>query len=223
MVGSLTEKGRSDMTKPVVIAVGADKGGVGKTTVTRALLDFLDMHGVGNRAFDTEDKVPGGVLTRFFPDRTEIVDLEDTDGHMRVFDTLNPNVVTVIDIRAGLMSPTLDLLSSIGFLDSAKISMIGLHVLGNSQASIDEVKPVADKLVGLRYIPIGNRINNTKFVFPDGALDIPMLSAAACEAVDKSNMPFSLFAKSAPSAVLRGTVGHWLDRVFGQFASVKIP
>jgi len=27
------------MTKPAVILVGADKGGVGKTTVSRALLD----------------------------------------------------------------------------------------------------------------------------------------------------------------------------------------
>jgi hypothetical protein len=30
-----------DMAKPAVILVGADKGGVGKTTVSRALLDYL--------------------------------------------------------------------------------------------------------------------------------------------------------------------------------------
>ena len=29
------------MAKPAVILVGADKGGVGKTTVSRALLDYL--------------------------------------------------------------------------------------------------------------------------------------------------------------------------------------
>ena len=32
------------MAKPVVILVGADKGGVGKTTVTRTLLDYFIAH-----------------------------------------------------------------------------------------------------------------------------------------------------------------------------------
>ena len=35
------EYGGVSMTKPVVILVGADKGGVGKTTVSRTLLDYF--------------------------------------------------------------------------------------------------------------------------------------------------------------------------------------
>ena len=42
------------MAKPVVIVVGADKGGVGKTTVSRTLLDYFIAHNVPTRAFDTE-------------------------------------------------------------------------------------------------------------------------------------------------------------------------
>lgn len=42
------------MTKPVVIVVGADKGGVGKTTVSRTLLDYFSTNNVQTRAFDTE-------------------------------------------------------------------------------------------------------------------------------------------------------------------------
>ena len=38
--------------KPVVLIVGADKGGVGKTTVTRTLLDYLASKNVSTRAFD---------------------------------------------------------------------------------------------------------------------------------------------------------------------------
>jgi cellulose biosynthesis protein BcsQ len=34
------------MAKPVVIVVGADKGGVGKTTVSRTLLDYFDANGI---------------------------------------------------------------------------------------------------------------------------------------------------------------------------------
>ena len=42
------------MAKPVVIVVGADKGGVGKTTVSRTLLDYFSANNVPTRAFDTE-------------------------------------------------------------------------------------------------------------------------------------------------------------------------
>jgi hypothetical protein len=211
------------MTKPNIFIVGADKGGVGKTTITRALLDYLDASGVKVRAFDTENEVPGGVLKRFFPDRTEIVDFNDTDGHMSVFDTLNALTTTVIDIRAGLLSPTLQLLTDIGFLDPEKYAITVLHVLGSNQASIDEIKPVAERLAaGARHVPVGNHINATKFAFPAGALDVPMLAAAAAEAVDKANMPFRVFGREHSSAVMRGMVNTWLDRVFTQFAGAKI-
>jgi hypothetical protein len=53
------------MAKPVVIVVGADKGGVGKTTVSRTLLDYFTANNVPTRAFDTES--PRGTLKRFHP------------------------------------------------------------------------------------------------------------------------------------------------------------
>src|SRR2546428_10833753 len=41
------------MTKPAVVLIGADKGGVGKTTVVRTLLDYFAHRQVRARAFDT--------------------------------------------------------------------------------------------------------------------------------------------------------------------------
>ena len=51
--------------KPTLILVGADKGGVGKTTVSRILLDYFARKNVLTRAFDTEN--PRGSLKRFYP------------------------------------------------------------------------------------------------------------------------------------------------------------
>ena len=95
------------MSKPVVVVVGADKGGVGKTTVSRTLLDYFSANNVPTRAFDTES--PRGTLKRFHPDITEIVDMTTTSDQMKIFDTLNSSApsVTVIDVRAGLLSPAL--------------------------------------------------------------------------------------------------------------------
>ena len=89
------------MAKPAVVLVGADKGGVGKTTVARALLDYFVAHNVPTRAFDTE--APKGSLKRFHPDITDVVDITSTADQMKIFDTLASAdaKITVIDIRAG--------------------------------------------------------------------------------------------------------------------------
>jgi hypothetical protein len=210
------------MAKPSLIIVGADKGGVGKTMVSRALLDYLKANGFEHRAFDTEiAAAPTGVLKRFYPERTEIVDLAEIDGQMRVIDTLG-NAVTVIDIRAGLLTPTLETLGAIGFLDPARLNIVVLHVLGNTQTSIDEVPTVADKMHGLRHILVGNRVNNTKFTFPAGALEVPMLVTQAVEALDTASASFASFVNSEASPVLRGYVKTWLGKVHAQFEAAKL-
>src|SRR5215208_2187553 len=106
----------NSMAKPVVIVVGADKGGVGKTTVSRTLLDYFAANNVETRAFDTES--PRGTLKRFHPEVTEVVDATQVGDQMKIFDTLGnaQAKVTVIDVRAGLLSPTLKALSEIGLL-----------------------------------------------------------------------------------------------------------
>jgi hypothetical protein len=132
------------MSKPAVIIVGADKGGVGKTTVTRTLLDYFSARKIPIRAFDTE--APKGTLRRFHPDVTDVVDVTRVPDQMQIFDTLTDTAVTVIDVRAGLLSPTLNALRDIGFLDAARkgqITFSVFHILGPSVASLDEIADTA--------------------------------------------------------------------------------
>ena len=154
------------MAKPAVILVGADKGGVGKTTVARTLLDYFTAHQVPIRAFDTE--APRGTLKRFHPDITEVVDVTQVADQMKIFDTLaNATAdVTVIDVRAGLLSSTLRALNEIGFLDSAKkgqITFAVFHILGPSIASLDEIAETAKTVGDANYFLVKNFINNTTF------------------------------------------------------------
>ena len=108
------------MTKPAVVLIGGDKGGVGKTTVARTLLDYFAHQQLRVRAFDTE--VPRGTLKRFHPNVTDVVDINHVPDQMRIFDTVNSTdaTVTLIDVRAGLLSPTLHALRNIGFIEAAK-------------------------------------------------------------------------------------------------------
>ena len=235
------------MAKPAVILVGADKGGVGKTTVARALLDYLIAQSIPTRAFDTE--WPRGTLHRFHPDVTEVVDITSTADQMKVFDTISSTdaQITVIDVRAGLMSITLKSLRDIGFLEAAKKGQLNFavfHILGPSVASLDEIAETAALLGDASHFLVKNFINNTTFFDWDPAtydtyfkrtkgayeITIPKLNEMACEQVELAAVPFvSFIANKGPSGeaasfsfVLRGYVRHWLGNVWAEFDRVKL-
>jgi hypothetical protein len=235
------------MARPAVILVGADKGGVGKTTVARTLLDYFGAHQTPTRAFDTE--APRGTLKRFHPELTEVVDVTAVPDQMKIFDTLGSAAarVTVIDVRAGLLSPTLQALADIGFLESAKkgqITFAVFHILGPSIASLDEIKEASRFVGDASYFLVKNFINNTSFFDWDPAtynsyfkqiknaeeIVIPKLNEMACEQVEVASVPYVSFVANKNgkndaanySFVLRGYVRHWLGQVWGEFDRVKL-
>jgi hypothetical protein len=117
--------------KPVVFLVGADKGGVGKTTIMRTLLDYLPTKGVPARAFDSE--FPRGTLKRFFPKVTEMVDITTAADQMKVLDTPTTSDVKVsaVDVRAGALLNTLKTLTDVGFFDlcrAGEFNFVLFHV-----------------------------------------------------------------------------------------------
>src|SRR3977135_4386106 len=235
------------MAKPAVVLIGADKGGVGKTTVARTLLDYFIANQVKVRAFDTE--VPRGTLKRFHPEVTEIVDINLVPDQMKIFDTLveGDASVTLIDVRAGLMSPTLRALRDIGFIDAAKkgqLTFAVFHILGPSIASLDEINETAAYLGDARYFMVKNFINNTHFFEWDEAthwayfkqiknaveIVIPKLNEMATEQVELASVPYLTFLankkQSAEPAsysfVLRGYVRHWLGNVWAEYDRINL-
>jgi hypothetical protein len=235
------------MAKPTVVVVGADKGGVGKTTVARTLLDYFTAHHVPIRAFDTES--PKGTLKRFHPDISEIVDATSVSDQMRIFDTLSTSdsSVTVIDVRAGLLSPTLRSLRDIGFLDAVKkgqLNFVIFHILGSSIASLNEIEDTSTFAVDSKYFLVKNFINNTSFFEWDQAthasyfrkfkdaveVSVPKLNEMAFEQVELASVPFLTFVANKGqkgeaanySFVLRGYVRHWLGNVWGEYDRIKL-
>lgn len=235
------------MTNPAVVLIGADKGGVGKTTVARTLLDYFAQQQVRVRAFDTE--VPKGTLKRFHPDVTDVVDISHVPDQMRIFDTVNSAEasVTLIDIRAGWLSPTLSALRNIGFIDAVKrnhVTFVVFHLLGPTLASLDEIAETAACLGGAKYFMVKNYINNTHFFEWDEAthasyfktindavqITIPKLTEMAAEQVELASVPFATFVANKKqggepasySFVLRGYVRHWLRSVWAEYDRVGL-
>jgi hypothetical protein len=235
------------MAKPAVVLVGADKGGVGKTTVSRTLLDYFTARKVPVRAFDTE--YPKGTLKRFHPEITDILDVTAVPDQMKIFDTLDASdaQITLIDVRAGLMSPTLRALRDIGFLDMGKkgqLTFAVFHILGPTIASLDEIAETSKFLSDAKYFLVKNFVNNTSFFDWDQGtynayfnqihdaveITIPKLSEMACEQVELASVPYIHYIANkrangeaaSNSFVLRGYVRHWLGNVWAEYDRVKL-
>lgn len=233
--------------KPTLILVGADKGGVGKTTIARALLDYFARNKVSSRAFDTEN--PRGSLHRFYPQLAEVIDLSDVAQQMKVLDTMEASPVraTVVDLKAGNLSYSLDLFERIGVLEAARNGVFNLgliHVVGPSIASLDEIGEIAKYLPGVQYIVARNSINETNFFEWDDAthkkyfsaipkaqeIIVPKLNEMAYEQVDLAGVTFGNFIanKTAQgdaakfSFVLRGYVRKWCQEIDAEFGHVAM-
>lgn len=233
--------------KPTLILVGADKGGVGKTTIARALLDFFARKNVLTRAFDTEN--PRGSLRRFYPAITEVIDIENVAHQMKVLDTLETaNVpVTLVDLKAGGLSYALDIFERIGVLEAARSGQFTLglfHIVGSSIASLDEIGEIAKYLNGVEYVVTRNFINETNFFEWDQnthrkyfsaipkaqEIDVPKLNEMAYEQIDVSGVTFKDFIENRAadgqpgkfSFVLRGYCRKWCSEIDEEFARVKM-
>src|SRR5260370_5966750 len=129
------------MNTPLVIIIGADKGGVGKTHVCRSLRDYMETPKL--KAFPRprllDGQFPRGDMAQFCPG-AEIINITDISDQMKVFDTLSG--VTIVDIPAGLLGYTLKACDDARLLDdvrSGALRMALLHVLGPSVSSLAEI------------------------------------------------------------------------------------
>jgi hypothetical protein len=155
--------------------------------------------------------------------------------------------VTVIDVRAGLLSPTLCALRDIGFLDAVKkgqFTFVMFHILGSSIASLDEIGDTAPFTADAKYFLVKNYFNNTTFFEWDQAthsayfkkvkeaveITVPKLNEMAYEQVELASVPFLTFAANKGpkgeaanySFVLRGYVRHWLGNVWAEYDRIKL-
>lgn len=230
---------------PLFIMVGADKGGVGKTTVARILLDFLDATGVKSRSFDTES--PEGDLRRFRKS-AEVVDISKVGDQMKVFDAPPADAITVIDIRAGLLSPTLKALNDAGMLEDVKkglVEMVILHVLGSSVSSLNEIVAASKALGGsAKHLLVKNTISENglgelgedpRYVellkkMEAVTVNVPQLTDIACQKIQQTGCSFTEFARDADemgkpspnSRMLRGYVKSWMQTVWCEFQRVGL-
>jgi hypothetical protein len=152
-----------------------------------------------------------------------------------VFDNLAKAPITVLDLRAGLLSKTLQRLSDIGLLEAVKAARIRLtllHILGSSVASFQEIAGTSAVLAGGKHYLVKNHVNEATFFswssdaaealkMGSGIINVPKLDELAMEHVETLGVPFSAYNENPDnSMVLRGLVRNWLRAVYAQLDTV---
>ena len=226
--------------EPHLVLIGADKGGVGKTMVSRVFIDYAASKGINPQIFDSE-----GGLSRYFPDAIK-VDIETVPGKMQIFDSVPTSDLTVVDMRAAVLSKTLQDMRHAGLLDPVdrgNIKLWVLHVLGSSHQSLDEVLETNKQLGdGGAHVLIENKTSGESDFFKwDSAarnkffagwqgphnyhFEFPHLDARAAEDVDKAAQTFDAYIKNTDkrnSDYLTRVVRHWRKQIFAKFDELRI-
>jgi hypothetical protein len=231
---------RKIIMTPLVIIVGADKGGVGKTQITRALRDMMEMPALRKlpRAHMFDGQFPRGDLVQFCPE-AEVVNITEVSDQMKIFDTLEG--VTIVDIPAGQLGFMLKSCDDARLLDDVKsgqLRMALIHVLGPSVSSLDEIADATAMLgTSAKHFIVKNHINETNFFEWDESstyarslralasvtIDVPHLNTTANEAIQQHKLSFVDFiaGKSRDgkpiSRTLRGQTAKWLERTWASF------
>lgn len=233
----------SEMTGKLFI-VGGDKGGVGKTTVSRLLVEYFDEMRRPPRVFDTE--YPKGSLIRFYPAITRLVDITTVKSQIEIFDSVQASRAPhILDLRAGTFSGVLRTFEDISILDQMREGLLEItffHVIGGNYEALGEVADAMDQLPIDRHVVVKSHATDPDFQFwmesdvrerfiAEGGTEIaiPRLDELVYETVDTNSVPFRSFiqnrdANGAPanySLVLRGYCRKWVTDIFGEFRRVE--
>ncbi len=239
--------GSANALKPTLILVGAQKGGVGKTTTARLLMNYLEATRRSHIAFDTE--YPAGSLARFYPQHTELLDIAEVSSQMRIFDSLasaTDNSVFLVDMRAGFFFSLIDIFDNLMLFREARdgaFNLIFLHVMGSTVESINEVQAALPRFDGARHVVVRNPANGADLSAWDASdvrdtferqggmeISIAPLHPLAFQAIDEAGATFRDFIDNKlPNGVdanfsytLRAYTKNWLIHSMVQLDKLKI-
>jgi hypothetical protein len=224
----------SEVTPLYVVC--SPRPGVGKTLLSRLLIEFNDVDHRPVTAFDlTEDRPQ---LAEFLPERAAIVDINDIFGQMGFFDSLiSANSTTqVIDLGHRSFRNFFIIAQKIGFFDEVRryaIEPIILFMVDPDPKSANAYSILQRWFPHVPLLPVWNRaVTEGKFdrvAFPNrGAvpisLEIPALHQPLEEVVEQQSFSFAHFWRTGLerlSARWENELLFWMQRVFSQFRRIE--
>lgn len=151
----------------IIHLVGGEKGGVGKSLVSRVLAQYLIDHGIPFLGFDTDRS--HGALLRFYAGYASPVVIDRPDSLDAIMEAAVevPERRVLVDLAAQTHDPLVGWMDESGVLELA--SELGIqvrywHVMDSGKDSVDLLGKLLDKFGSrLDYAIVLNQIRDTTF------------------------------------------------------------
>jgi hypothetical protein len=215
--------------------VCSPRRGVGKTLLSRLLIEFHDLKGRPVAAFDLADEGPQ--LADFMPDRTTVADISDIFGQMALFDSLisDSDVIKVIDLGHRSFRNFFIIAQKIGFFEEVRrhaIEPLLLFMIDPDPKSAEAYSTLQHWFKDVPLLPVRNHAVTKGMpcsnAFPNaGAVpvspEIPVLGPSLKALVEQQSFSFAQFWGKALErfpARLDDELRPWMKRVFFQFRQI---
>jgi hypothetical protein len=232
-LGSPTMTGK---TVPLYIVCSPSRC-VGKTLVSRLLIEFYLVDDRPVAAFDLADEGPQ--LADYLPDITTISDIGDTCGQMAFFDRLlaDSQGAKVIDVSHRTFKNFFSVVQEIRFFQEARhrfIEPLILFIIDPDPKSVKAYATLRDTFKDACLLPVRNRIEcgrddpmwrrapGTEF---PASLDIPLLGLSLRALIDRQSFSFSQLWSAKPTNLpfpLDEELWGWIECVFIQFRNLEL-
>jgi hypothetical protein len=177
---------------------------VGKTLLTRLLIEFLRFNGRPLVGYDLDPREPS--LAGCFPSLVWPIDIADTRGQMALFDRILADQwrTTVIDLGQGLFDQFFKVMAEIGFEDEARrrsIQPIILFITDSAPFTAQTYAGLRGRLEQTIFVPVHNEAASFMIIgqdFPPSSpkyetIRIPRLSPIVRGVIDRPGFSFSAY------------------------------
>lgn len=147
--------------------IGGEKGGVGKSMVSRLLAQYFIDHEIPFIGFDTDRS--HGSLLRFYAEYSSAALTDRYEALDQIVETAveHPGRRVLVDLAAQTQEPLVQWMEESGVLDMADLSGIALnywHVMDSGRDSVDLLKRLLDRFgQRVRYVLVKNELRGDDF------------------------------------------------------------
>ena len=228
-----------------ILLIGGEKGGVGKSLVSRALAQYFIDHSMPFVGFDTDRS--HGALMRFYADYASpiLIDRYEALDHIVEVAVEQSGLRVLVDLAAQTHAPLVAWMDDSGVLDLARENGLQItywHVMDTGRDSVDLLRQILERFQDrLDYVLVRNQLRGNDFSnleksglldrlsdLGGGVIEVKQLHQSVIQKIDAKDSSFWAAKQSGTEfgaglgLMERQRLKTWMNHVFAEFSAAGV-